>query len=461
MTTTWAIETGNPDVIVGITDSGMDMDHPDLQRNRWRNLGEINCPLNNETACCSNGVDDDGNGYVDDCYGYNFGDNVGGADLMGSGSHGTHVAGIVAADSNNSVGVAGTAGGDVGRPGASLMTLTCFGRTQGFAESIVYAADNNASISQNSWGYTSPGAVEQSVLDAIDYFNVNAGGTMMDGGLVIVAAGNSNSDGAYYPAYYPGAVAVASLLRDSAQASGFTNYGDWITISAPGSDILSTVATVEGSYAEYSGTSMACPFVSGALALLIAYRPNMGRQDYLNCMKWTATNIDSANTNPNRAGQLGAGVINPYSMLTACAAPPPSPPAAPPLPSQPPSPPGAPPPPGGPVTVTVLTDGYPGETSWVILRASDNEIMAERASFTGSGVTHVDTPYLSYDEYRFEVRDSFGDGICCSYGDGSVTLSVGGITIHEASSFGAVSTCLLYTSPSPRDLSTSRMPSSA
>merc|ERR1719446_971852 len=463
-TSTWAIETGNPDVIVGITDSGMDMAHPDLQRNRWRNLGEINCPLNNEAACCSNGVDDDDNGYVDDCYGYNFGDNVGGADLMGSGSHGTHVAGIVAADSNNGEGVAGTAGGDVGKPGASLMTLTCFGQTgtQGFADSIVYAADNGASISQNSWGYTSPGAVERPVLDAIDYFNMNGGGTMMDGGLVIVAAGNDNSDDAYYPGYYSGAVAVASLNRDSAVASGFTNYGDWIDISAPGSDIRSTAAVADGGYALLSGTSMACPYVSGVLALLISRRPNLGRQDYLNCMEETATNIDSSNTNNNRAGQLGAGVINPFKLLTECFAPPPSPPAPPapppsppappappPLPLSPPPPPPPPPGPEAPVTVTVLTDRYPGETSWVILRASDNQIMAERDSFTGSEVTHVDTPYLAYDVYRFEIRDSFGDGLCCGYGAGSVTLSVGGVTEYEASSFGARSTHTFTLSADP------------
>lgn len=107
MDTAWAMTTGDASVVVAVVDSGIDMTHEDLRTNQWINIGEV----------CGNGLDDDGNGYIDDCRGYNFGDNTG-TDLEGDDDHGTHCAGIVAADSDNGVGVAGTAGGKIGSPGA-------------------------------------------------------------------------------------------------------------------------------------------------------------------------------------------------------------------------------------------------------------------------------------------------------------------------------------------------------
>ena len=118
MEAAWGVTKGKSNVVVAVVDTGVQMDHPDLQRNQWVNKGEI----------CGNGVDDDGNGYVDDCRGYNFGDNTG-IELMGQDSHGTHCAGIVAADSDNGIGVAGVAGGGGGQTGARLMHLTVFGKT--------------------------------------------------------------------------------------------------------------------------------------------------------------------------------------------------------------------------------------------------------------------------------------------------------------------------------------------
>ena len=155
----WALGAGDASVVVGVVDTGMDMEHPDLQRNVWRNEGEI----------CGNGVDDDKNGFVDDCYGYNFGDETG-TTLYGGDSHGTHCAGTIAADSDNGLYVAGVAGGRDGQAGASLMTLTVFGLSKyaGFAESVVYATDNGARVTSNSWGYMAADAFEQEVLDAIE-----------------------------------------------------------------------------------------------------------------------------------------------------------------------------------------------------------------------------------------------------------------------------------------------------
>ena len=161
LTAAWNLTTGSASVVVGIADTGIFLDHPDLRANRWRNLGEANCTTDPSLdlaaryeMCCSNGIDDDSNGYVDDCFGYNFADDTG-RELLGSSSHGTMIAGIVAADTHNGLGVAGVAGGRPTAPGAALMTLTCFGRdgngeAHGLSEAIVYAAENGAAISQNS-----------------------------------------------------------------------------------------------------------------------------------------------------------------------------------------------------------------------------------------------------------------------------------------------------------------------
>lgn len=146
----WKQTTGSPNVIVSIVDGGIDGSHEDLKDNLWINEGEIP----------GNGIDDDGNGFIDDVYGYNFVSDKGEITLDEAG-HGTHVAGTVAARNNNGIGVSGVAGGD-GTPnsGARLMSCQIFeganGSGQG-AGATVYGANNGAVISQNSWGYDYPG----------------------------------------------------------------------------------------------------------------------------------------------------------------------------------------------------------------------------------------------------------------------------------------------------------------
>ena len=139
----WDATAGSPDVVVQVVDDGVDVDHPDLERNVWTNPGEV----------CGNGVDDDGNGYVDDCHGYNHADDN--ANLHNAGKdHGTHCAGTLAAEGGNGVGVAGVAGGKAPGTGVKLMVSVGFGstKTAGFAEALVYGADMGAQISSNSWG---------------------------------------------------------------------------------------------------------------------------------------------------------------------------------------------------------------------------------------------------------------------------------------------------------------------
>ena len=144
MAAAWDVTKGSADVVVQVLDTGIDMSHPDLQMNIWRNEGEI----------CGDGVDNDGNGYVDDCHGYNHADDTG-TDLIGNHWHGSHCGGTIAADNNNGLGVAGVAGGDGSADsGAKLMISVGFGKTAvgGFAEALVYGADMGAQISSNSWG---------------------------------------------------------------------------------------------------------------------------------------------------------------------------------------------------------------------------------------------------------------------------------------------------------------------
>ncbi|KAK7230288.1 serine-type endopeptidase [Aureococcus anophagefferens] len=167
------------------------------------------------------------------------------------------------------------------------MVSVGFGKTRngGFAEALLYGADNGAQISSNSWGYTNPGAYSQSVLNAIDYYNAKSG-------IVVFAAGNSNSESAYYPGYYEGAVAVAAVKNSGVRAD-FSNYGDWIEIAAPGVSVYSTLTGSTYGYA--SGTSMAAPHVAGMLALGMAVDITFPRDGLLSCAYDTAMPIDDLN----------------------------------------------------------------------------------------------------------------------------------------------------------------------
>ncbi|MFC2264224.1 MAG: S8 family serine peptidase, partial [Prevotella conceptionensis] len=324
--------TGKSNVIVAVVDGGIDITHEDLVDNLYINEKEKNGQA---------GVDDDGNGFVDDVYGYNFveaKDVVGGTIQPDNEGHGTHVAGTVAARNNNGKGVAGVAGGN-GTPDSGVRLMSCQifrGKDEqgDAAAAIKYAADNGAVICQNSWGYSSTSgvtAMPKLLKEAVDYFIKMAGcdengqqraNSPMKGGVVIFAAGNENKDFAAYPACYPPAVSVSAMAWNFAKAS-FSNYARWITIMAPGGDqdtfgteggILSTVpkSKVPSGYAYFQGTSMACPHVSGIAALIASY---FGRQGFTNdelksrlITAYRPFNIDELN--PGYKGKLGKGYID-------------------------------------------------------------------------------------------------------------------------------------------------------
>ncbi len=273
----WDIEKGNSNVVVSVHDGGIQFNHPDLSGNMWNGIG----PEGTNTK---------------------------------PNSHGTHVAGTVAALTNNSIGVAGIAGGSGTGDGVRLMSLDIFEGTLSTYNGFVYAANNGAAISQNSWGYQNPNVYNTPDLNGIDYFNANGGGEALEGGgIVIFAAGNSNSNANWYPAFYSGTLAVASHTNRGTRSS-FSNYGSWVDISAPGSAVTST--DVNGSYSSKSGTSMACPHVSGVAALVASYAYGALTPDQL--WEILVENVDDIyEYNPSFTGQLGLGRLNAFKALEA------------------------------------------------------------------------------------------------------------------------------------------------
>ena len=275
----WEVTAGDPSVIVAVTDHGVEYDHPDHAGNMWVNEAELNG---------TPGVDDDNNGYVDDIYGWNV---ILDSGTINPGTHGTHVAGTVAAVNNNGIGVCGVAGGTGNGDGARIMSLAIFDSTSAnagsYPDAYAYAADNGAVISQNSWGYTSGVAMPQDVSDALDYFIANAGvdenGNQtgpMKGGLLVFAAGNEGTPSARMPAADPRTLCVTAMCSDYTRPN-YANYSDDVDIFAPGgadgndrnySDADQVYSTdLDGGYSYKWGTSMACPHVSGIAALVVAH----------------------------------------------------------------------------------------------------------------------------------------------------------------------------------------------
>lgn len=276
----WDVTTGSAAVKVGIIDTGTDMDHPDLQSKMTEN---VNDPVN--------GIDDDGDGYIDNFNGWDFVDQDGEPQIVG-GSHGVHVAGIAAAATNNGEGVA-----SIGYETLFMPIRAGDGNiiSHGY-EAIVYAADMGCDIINCSWGGFDASSLEQ---DVINYATYNKGA------LVVCAAGNQNRDQAYYPAAYENAFAVAAVSNID-KKSTISNYGYWVDMTAPGESIYSTVS--DGGYNSNTGTSMAAPMVSGAAALVKAVYPQLTGKQIAERLKLAGNDIYG--NNPAYANKLGKSRLN-------------------------------------------------------------------------------------------------------------------------------------------------------
>ncbi len=311
--------TANP-VLIGICDSGVEWDHPDLLANLYQNLAEDADGDGHTIEFIDgkwqldpgdlDGNDNDNNGYVDDLIGWNFSGDVDGTDAnqpMASGSniHGTHVAGLATAVTNNEEGVAGVAWNIRFMPtkhGSNSGGTSIYDGYSG----IKYLAEMGADIINCSWGGSGGSQEEQ---DVIDYATAL-------GSIVVVSAGNNNNDVMQYPSSYRHVLSVASVAKTDVRAY-YSSYGISVDVASPGGDshvdggLLSTLPGRE--YGRLQGTSMASPVATGALALLKSRFHYWTNDHLIRQFLLSTDNIDSKN--PDYAGKLGYGRINLFRAL--------------------------------------------------------------------------------------------------------------------------------------------------
>lgn len=263
----WSIDQGNHDIVVAIIDTGADVQHPDLKQNIWVNPGETGIDAKGHDKS-RNGVDDDGNGYIDDVHGWNFASDTN--DLTDHHGHGTHIAGIIGAVGGNGIGISGVT------PKVSLMILKYYdpgARSLNPLETTVRAIRYATKMGANIINY-SAGGLERSEEEMGAIRAANEKGI-----LFVAAAGNegSNSDQkGFYPADYhlPNILSVTAI-DSSRRVLSSSNYGSrTVDIAAPGYEILSTLPN--GQYGFLTGTSQATAFASGVAALLLSHRKFSG-----------------------------------------------------------------------------------------------------------------------------------------------------------------------------------------
>ncbi|MFO0887870.1 MAG: S8 family serine peptidase [Isosphaeraceae bacterium] len=280
----WSFNTGSGNMVVAVIDTGVDYGHPDLARNMWVNRDEV--PGNN--------LDDDGNGFVDDVYGYDFRNNDG--NPMDDNGHGTHVAGTIGAVGNNGVGVVGV-NWNVKIMALKFLGADGSGSSSGAIQALNYAVQMGAKISNNSYGGD---GYEQAFADALAAAS-NAGH------IFVAAAGNDGRDidtTPTYPGSYnaPNVVTVAATDSNDGRA-WFSNFGArTVELGAPGVNIYSTAPG--NRYQALSGTSMATPHVAGALALIWDHFPEMTSSQVINRMMGAVDPVASMATTTVSGGRL-------------------------------------------------------------------------------------------------------------------------------------------------------------
>jgi subtilisin family serine protease len=302
----WDIVKSDSSVIIAIVDSGVDFDHPDLWDNIWLNSGEDLDGDGRVTWKDWNNIDDDGNGYRDDFFGWDFGGLNGGDNDPNENApvHGTHCAGIAAAVTDNGLGVAGMSWN------ARIMPVKAnrdgVNNIRWGYEGILYAADNGADIISLSWGNNSTSAFEKEVIDS----------AFARGTILVAAAGNDpgvvppDTCRFHYPAGNEHVVGVAATdIND--RVTSWSYYGCWVDVAAPGSAIYNT--WWDDTYQLLQGTSMSCPLVAGIAALMRTLDADMNSDQFEAKMRHTSDDVSVIN--PTYAGRIGGGRANAYAAL--------------------------------------------------------------------------------------------------------------------------------------------------
>ena len=302
----WDIEKGSPDVSIAIIDSGIDLTHPDLVDNIWVNSDEIP----------DNGIDDDGNGFIDDYQGYDFLMEDNNPSPMDHNGHGTVMAGVIAAMTDNEIGISGITWHCKIMP-VKVVDANWTPTSNSIFDGIRYAADNGARVICLALGFPTSGS---RLKEAVDYAHGK-------GALVVCSAGNFDNNRKYYPAAYDNVIAVAGTddsdhrMEEVYEYNGIwvnSSYGDWVDIAAPGTDIHTTSPTYhvtlcdtwgyQLNYDILSGTTLAAPLVAGVAALVISKHPEYTPNKVMAILK--------ANTDPyDSEYDLGVGRINAYKAL--------------------------------------------------------------------------------------------------------------------------------------------------
>lgn len=285
----WNVHQGDTNTVVGITDTGTELTHSDLQNSVKKNFND---PID--------GVDNDGDGYTDNYRGWDMGTNDNDPTWQGN-QHGVHVSGIAAATTDNNNGIAGVGFKCRYLP---VKIADASGALIASYEGIKYAAEHGCKVINCSWGSTAGGQYGQDIINYAT-FNYDA--------LVVAACGNNGADQEFYPAAYDNIMAVASTDNTDVKSS-FSNYGYYVDICAPGSGIYSTWNG--NSYSFQSGTSMASPCVAGGAALVRSYFPSYNALQILYRLKQTADNIYGLSGNASYQNKLGTGRLNLYRALT-------------------------------------------------------------------------------------------------------------------------------------------------
>ena len=285
----WDIQQGDTNVVIAFTDTGTDTDHPDMVDNYAYNYND---PVN--------GVDDDGDGYIDNFLGWDVADNDNDAGF-GLFGHGINVGGLIGAVTDNITGISGA--GFKTKLLPIKIDQSSTGQLTAAYEGIVYAADQGAFIITNSWGST---VYRQYAQDIVNYAALNKGC------LVIAATGNNGFENRFYPAAYENVLSVGSLsAADTVKAN--SNFGYWADIMAPGENMLTTNAI--GGYGVNGGTSMAAPVVAGIAGLVKAQFPNYTWQQVTEQILNNGDNIDRFNPS-SYAGKIGVGRVNAFRAVS-------------------------------------------------------------------------------------------------------------------------------------------------